>query len=45
MDLFPAVYDVVDVFLMFAIAVPSAYVAGIIRERCRKHRRYELPRW
>ena len=45
MGIFPNVYDVVDVVMMLAIVAPSAYVAGIVRERYRKHRRYELPRW
>lgn len=45
MDLFPAVYDIVDVLMMLAIVVPSSYVAGIARERYRRRKRYELPRW
>lgn len=44
MDIFPALYDVVDMALMLIIAVPSAYVAGVIREKSRKRPKYELPR-
>lgn len=45
MDLFPAVYDAVDMLIMLSMTVPVAYVAGIVRERYRRRRRYELPRW
>ena len=45
LELLPAIYDAGDMLIMLALAVPTAYVSGIIRERYRKRRRYELPRY